>query len=458
MGAYRHKVVVDPVHGAIGLSKVETDVVNTATFQRLRRLKQLGLASLVYPTADHSRFAHSLGVFHIMGRAIDTLIAKNRLAEADRQKLRLAALLHDVGHYPYSHLTERVDADPRRSAWLGTTSADLPPTPYPDHETLGQLLVTSRSDVVSVLEEANFDPVEIATIFRGEHPTPLYNGLIHSSLDLDRMDYLVRDSLATGVPFGQIDLEYLLTHLDADKEGRLGLLEKAATAAEHFMLARYFMTKVVYFHKTVFAFETLLRQILYLLRREGLLWPDGDAVRRVVSDDKEFAKFCDGHIDALIDGQSHREDLVGLLCRSLRLRRPPMILKEMRTVFRTKSQSPDFTNFITRREDKLNDLAKRHGVEIGQFLWEDPKDQSFEKLGPYSPIGKTIDPSETDEFLRIVKPDGTSALLIENDCHLVHHLSSLRFKTARLYLVNTEPPLPPEKIETIRQEVDGWLR
>ena len=314
--------------------------------------------------------------------------------------------------------------------------------------------------MVSVLEEANFDPAEIATIFRGEHPTPLYNGLIHSSLDLDRMDYLVgRDSLATGVPFGHIDLEYLLTHLDADKEGLLGLLEKAATAAEHFMLARYFMTKVVYFHKTVFAFETFLRQILYLLRREGLLWPDGDAVRRVVSDDKEFAKFCDGHIDALIDGQSHREDLVGLLCRSLRLRRPPMLLKEMRTVFRTKSQSRRSPTSSPGARTRPHSLAKRHGVEIGQFLWEDPKDESFEKLGPYSPIGKTIDPSETDEFLRIVKPDGTKhpadrKRLPSGPSPLVAQIQD----GSTLSRKHPEPPLPPEKIETIRQEVDGWLR
>jgi uncharacterized protein len=458
MGNYRHKVVVDPVHGAIGLSEVETKVVNTPTFQRLRRLKQLGLASLVYPTADHSRFAHSLGVFHIMGRAIDTLIAKGRLLEEDRQKLRLAALLHDVGHYPYSHLTERIDADPQRSVWLGATASEAPPVPYPDHETLGQLFVTVRPDVVSALDEAGFDPAEIATIFQGEHSNPLYNGLIHSSLDLDRMDYLVRDSLATGVPFGRIDLEYLLTHLDAGEDGRLGLLEKAATAAEHFMLARYFMTKVVYFHKTVFAFEALLRQILFLLRKEGLLWVDGNAVRRVVSEEAEFAAFCDDHVEALIDKGADREDRVGLLCKALRLRRPPVLLKEVRTVSRERSQSPEFTNFLARRKDKLGDLAERHGVAREQFLWEDPKDQSFEKLGPYLPLGRSLDPSETDEFLRIIHADRTSDLLISNDCHLVHHLSSLRFKTARLYLVNTDPPLPPEKVKAIKREVDGWLR
>src|SRR5262245_52475840 len=191
---FRYKVVTDPVHGDIGLSQLEVDLIDTPSFQRLRRLKQLGLASLVYPNADHSRFAHSLGVFHLMGRGIDTLIHKERLDEStDKQKLRLAALLHDVGHYPYSHLMERVDADPLCHEWLG--AGGQPPTdPYPDHEELGKWLVTGRPDLSNLLTSDGFDPAEIAKNFKGEHDRHIYNDLIHSSLDFDRMDYLIRDS------------------------------------------------------------------------------------------------------------------------------------------------------------------------------------------------------------------------------------------------------------------------
>jgi HD superfamily phosphohydrolase len=451
---YRYKILTDPVHGAIGLSEFETAVVNSPTFQRLRRLKQLGLASLVYPNADHSRFAHSLGVFHIMGRAIDTLIHKGRLQAEDKPKLRLAALLHDVGHYPYSHLMERLDDDPLRHAWIG--AGGVPPVRYPDHEELGQLLVTGRSDLTALLSRNGFDPAEIAKIFRGAHGRPTYNDLVHSSLDLDRMDYLIRDAISTGVPFGRIDLEYLLTHLDTDKNGKLGLEPKATTAAEHCMLARYFMSKVVYFHKTVFAFEALLRQILFLLRRDGRLWPDGQAIRRVVTDETQFARFHDGYIDALIDEVAARTGSLSLLCRCLRLRRRPLLIKEFRTLERKNGpRSETVIRFQTRRGDRLPDLAARHGIPIECFLWEDPKDISLEKVGPFVGITSELRPEETEELLRIVAADGTSRPLITDENSLVHHLSPLRLRTTRLYVV-TDEPLDAGKTRAIRDEVEGW--
>lgn len=457
MDPYRYKTLTDPVHGAIGLSEFETAVVNSPTFQRLRRLKQLGLASLVYPNADHSRFAHSLGVFHIMGRAIDTLIHKERLQPEDKPKLRLAALLHDIGHYPYSHLMERLDDDPYRHAWLGT--GGVLPVPYPDHEELGQLLVTGRPDLTSLLSRNGFDPAEIAKIFRGAHDRPTYNDLIHSSLDLDRMDYLIRDAIATGVPFGRIDLEYLLTHLDADKNGKLCLEPKATTAAEHFMLARYFMSKVVYFHKTVFAFEALLRQILFLLRRAGRLWPDGHAIRGIVANDAEFARFHDGALDGLIDEQAQRTDSLGLLCRSLRLRRRPILIKEFRTLDRKNGpRSEDVIRFQTRRGDRLPALAARHGIPIECFLWEDPKDISLEKVGPFMGIASALRPEETEELLRIVAADGTSRPLITDENSLVHHLSPLRLRTTRLYVVVGDEGRDADKVRAIREEVQGWGR
>jgi HD superfamily phosphohydrolase len=457
---YRHKVITDPVHGAIGLSKLETQVVNTPTFQRLRRLKQLGLASLVYPNADHSRFAHSLGVFHIMGRGIGTLIHKGHLKEEDRQKLRLAALLHDVGHYPYSHLMERLDADLLRHDWLGA-GAGPPPVPYPDHEELGELLVTRRPDLTSLLQSAEFNPAEIAKIFRGEHDRRIYNDLIHSSLDLDRMDYLIRDAIGTGVPFGRIDLEYLLSHLDADKDGRLGLEPKAITAAEHFMLARYFMSKVVYFHKTVFAFEALMRQVLFLLRKEGLLWPDGNAVKDAVRDESEFAKFHDDYADSVIDGQANRGDTLGALCKALRLRCQPILLKEFRELVRKGGQrSEAVIRFQTRRRDRLADLANKHGVPKECFLWEDPKDISLEKVGPFVEVASEVGPEETEELLRIVESDGRSRPLIAHENSLVHHLSHLRLRTTRLYVVglDKEREADKQKILTIRQEVENWTK
>jgi HD superfamily phosphohydrolase len=116
---YRHKVIIDPIHGDIGLSKLETNLIDTPTFQRLRRLKQLGFASTVYPNASYSRFAHSLGVLNVTSRVIEVFRRNGQLQEeGDVQKLRIAALLHDIGHYPYSHLMELIDWDSYVSSYL----------------------------------------------------------------------------------------------------------------------------------------------------------------------------------------------------------------------------------------------------------------------------------------------------------------------------------------------------
>src|SRR5260370_33353921 len=115
------------------------------------------------------------------------------------------------------------DLAPVRVSWVGS-EATRPAAPYPEHEELGEYLVTQRCDLGSIIGAAGFDPNEIANIFRGQHAQrPVYNGLIHSSLDLDRMDYLIRDAIGTVVPFGRLNIEDLLTHLTADRHGRYGL-------------------------------------------------------------------------------------------------------------------------------------------------------------------------------------------------------------------------------------------
>lgn len=302
---FREKIITDPVHGEIGLSALEIELINGGSFQRLRRIKQLGLAPLVYPSANHSRFSHSLGVFHIMGRIFDLLIDAGQVRESDRVKLRVAALLHDIGHYPYSHVLEYIEREHVRAGWLVRDSKKQKPaqgsrkaSPYPSHERLGQLIITTRQDIVNPLRENGIDPEEISSMIAGEHNEPLLNELIHSSLDADRLDYLVRDSIHTGVPYGRIDIDYLLNNLTVTDDGHLAVRPNASTAAEHLLIARYFMSKVVYLHKTVFGFEALLRRILSLMRKAGLLYKDGEEIKRLVSSPK-FVNFHDGYIDSL---------------------------------------------------------------------------------------------------------------------------------------------------------------
>jgi hypothetical protein len=215
----------------------------------------------------------------------------------------------------------------------------------------------------------------------------------------------------------------------------------------------------VYLHKTVFGFEALMRNVLFLLRAEGLLWADGEAIKTVVSDDREFAKFHDDYVDSVIDQRANKADPLGLLCKSLRLRRQPVLLYEFRELVRKNGpQSAAVIRFQTRRRDQLSDLAKRHGVPMECFLWEDPKDISLEKAGPFVGIATGLQPEEAEEMLRIVEPNGSSSPLITHESSLVHHLSSLRLRTTRLYVVGLDKDrgADREKIDAIRKEVERW--
>lgn len=468
---YRYKIICDPVHGEIPLSQLEQQLVDTPSFQRLRNLKQLGLASLVYPNATHTRFAHSLGVFRIMSRVIDLLVGKGHFDEDDQRVIRIAALLHDIGHYPYSHLMEFIDGDKEYRPNLLVKESSLASQQtervrYPKHEKMGELIISQRDDIKHVLKEADLDPDEIASIICGQHQNPAYNRLMHSSLDMDRMDYLVRDSLATGVPYGKIDLDYLLSNLDVVTEEIEGqesvdiiLSKKAATAAEHFLIARYFMHKVVYFHKTTFGFEALVRTILYLMREQGLIYKDGEEIEKLITDDSKFLNFHDGYVDSAIRKQAESNDDSPLseLCRLLRSRTPPKLIHQVAVLREgAQGQHPEYALFRKDKIEKVKKLAEKHSIPEEFWIWEElPKDVSFEALGPFISLSQVKDlrPDETAELIRIQQGDGSIKKLVDDQHSIIHHLSKLRLQMSRLYLAK---PVGCKKFEEIKEEVIAW--
>jgi len=261
-GFSRHKIVVDNIHGDICPNDEEWQVIDTPAFQRLRKLKQLQMGYLVYPNATHTRFAHSLGVLKVMERILERV----KVDKKDRLDLRLAALLHDVGHYPYSHLLEGLDDVILTEEHFDNGSKKASnPDPYPSHEEVGQEILLSQDDLLKILGKDR--AVRVGDLFaRTEVANQQLSKLIHSSLDMDRMDYLIRDSRAAGVPFGEVDINYLLNHVKQSASGTLGVSHKALAAAEHLLLARSFMFRVVCHHKTIYGFEEATRQLLRRLR------------------------------------------------------------------------------------------------------------------------------------------------------------------------------------------------
>ncbi len=206
--------------------------------QRLRYIRQLGHAFLVYPGATHTRFEHALGAYHLTRRALAALAERGELAavsEEDCLAVRLAALLHDIGHYPFSHALEEAG--------------------FPSHEAQGvtKLAEGELSERLHDIGGASLGP-EIGALIRGTSESPL-QGLISGSLDLDKIDYLSRDARMCGVPYGTVDVDRLissLTLVDAGPRGReVGVQEKGVSALESLLFAKYQMYRNVYWHHAV---------------------------------------------------------------------------------------------------------------------------------------------------------------------------------------------------------------
>jgi uncharacterized protein len=238
----------DPVHGYIKLTEVERDLVDSPFVQRLRRIHQLAGSYLVYPGAVHTRFEHVVGAMHVSGEISDALVRSSYLDEDQVQEVRVAALLHDVGHGPFSHMYEEVLAEKG-----GVT-----------HEDISQRIIRETS-VGDVLERNGFSPRKISSFAVGKQANkpPFMNEIIAGSLSADMMDYLPRDSYFTGVEYGKVDVQRVVDSLHV-ADGHLVIDDAALYAFEALLLARYEMFKAVYFHRTVRAAELMLVQSMKL--------------------------------------------------------------------------------------------------------------------------------------------------------------------------------------------------
>lgn len=239
------KVFKDPVHQYIYVQdELIWDLINTREFQRLRRIRQLGTTYLTFHGAEHSRFSHSLGVYEIT-RKIISQFERNRYPDWPREERMLclcAALLHDVGHGPFSHSIE--------------------PIFHVDHEEWSCEIILGDTEINRVLRKAGDDmPQKVADVIRKKYDQPIVIHLISSQLDADRMDYLLRDAYFTGVSYGTFDLDRILRVI-RPHQGQIVVKESGMHAVEHYLMSRYQMYWQVYFHPVTRSAEILLRHIL----------------------------------------------------------------------------------------------------------------------------------------------------------------------------------------------------
>jgi HD superfamily phosphohydrolase len=259
------KLIRDPLWSTIRLDPTAVRIVDTAEFQRLRYIRQLGLAHLVYPGATHTRFDHALGVYHLTRTALRHLRERGGVppeAWEGEELVPYAALLHDIGHYAYSHALEELETE------------QVPA----HHEEVSQRFFASPSLRDALAPLGLTAPDRIHELIRGESEIPL-RGLVSGSLDLDKMEYLKRDARFCGVPYGEVDVSRLLQGLqllrDPDTERyEVGVHEKAIAALESLMFAKYQMFRNVYWHHGVRAATALYKRIVEESVRAGIIDPD----------------------------------------------------------------------------------------------------------------------------------------------------------------------------------------
>jgi HD superfamily phosphohydrolase len=251
------EVIRDPLWDNITLDEAALGLVDSAPFQRLRYVRQLGHAFLVYPGATHSRFEHALGAYHLTRRALSALAARGELAEiaeVDRLAVMLAALLHDIGHYPFSHALEEAG--------------------FPSHEAQGESRLTTGvlRERLTAIGGEKF-PERVADLIRTRSASPL-QGLISGTLDLDKIDYLCRDSRMCGVPYGTVDVDRLLASITMVPSGSmggrtLGVQEKGVSALESLLFSKYQMYRNVYWHHAVRSATCMFKRAARTALRSG---------------------------------------------------------------------------------------------------------------------------------------------------------------------------------------------
>ena len=416
------KLFRDPVHNIIAFDlndEVEAilfRLIQTRTFQRLRRIRQLGFANLVYHGAEHSRFVHSLGVVHVARRMFEAL--EHDFGDDERLEVLCAALLHDVGHGPFSHAIEKV-------------------TKIHHEDYSAQLVDDPDSEVHQVLAEIEAGlPARVARYFgpRGEFPADkqVLLDIVSSQLDADRLDYILRDGLATGVKIGVYDFERIQTMLepyegsgpDGVTRRRLAVSYRAREAVEGYLLARFHMFKQVYLHKAVRAAEKMLEAVLARaeqLQREGHEFGADPSPRlsKLLAGNRlsteEFVSLDDTDVwISLKEWRSDPDPVLARLAAGLLDRR----------LYKTVDLDPEDPVAIARTIDRANKLARDMGLDPDYAVLTDRASDT-----PYTPY----DPEHGDvgAHIPIAAPDGQVAP-IEGHSDMVHLLSRDSYKILRL--------------------------
>ena len=374
----------------------------------------------------------------------------------------MAGLLHDIGHYPFSHAMEEAidnyykskmfdDADVSSGALHNTGSLQLR---YFNHERVGRSILEKDPSLRSILNQANIKPDEIYSIFLRSNPSHL-NNLISSDLDADRIDYLLRTAHHAGLPYGSVDLFYLLSQMRIDNNRRICITEKALRATNHFLLSRYFDYQQVAFHKTVVALELILKDVIFKLLQDGYIGCSSGDVDKSIENEK-WLSFDDISMMRIVQEYAETDDdkVAKMQAAAICQRNPPKLVFRKEFVGRQEEQSKDQIRLYKR----MIDAKKAHWADefdIDQklwYVWMKPS-LTLTKIGSHLPIAEAVDPSERDidryeQAIRVLTGNNVSRPIMGMPESLMYILASHALYSIRLYV------LLPREAQSKREHIE----
>ena len=409
-----HLDIIDPIHDFVRVYDNELKIIDTPIFQRLRRIRQLSGAHLIYPGAQHTRFEHSLGVMHIASMAGQVLAEKGVVSSDDIQNLRLASLLHDIGHGPFSHLFEEIFEEKRKIS----------------HEDLGRDIIL-KTEIGDIISKNGFDKKLITKLAFGDSKLQFMNEIISGVLSADMMDYLLRDGYFTGAEHAKIDHHRLTHSLDVYKN-KLALDKSALVNFETMMISRYQMFKAVYFHKTVRAGEVMLLEAMDLAEGElGLSSMNLDEYLQL-SDDVILAK--------LLNLPEHNSKLKA----SKKIATDYLNRNLFKSVFETTLTGKAITK--KRMQELREEVSKKSKIDINEIFVDSSNTPSI----PLSPSKKE------SKSIILLENDGnktTAKEILISQIKLVSAMSGF-MKILRVYT----PAKNRKKVEMAAKSILGDLK
>jgi HD superfamily phosphohydrolase len=441
------RVIYDVLYGFIPITEWEERIINTPFFQRLRWVKQLGFANYIFPGAEHNRFAHVIGVMHSMDqmlRALGLAVSDQELFDPKaksqaamlHKSLRIAALLHDIGTFPFSHAIDnayiRHGNDSRRKK-----SKDLPNS----HEHLGSFIIKNTNydgGMTQILESYGFDVKMISKIIKGESPYLIANQLMHSDLDADRMDYLMRDAHYTGLKYGQFDREYILANLITYDAGggqkAFGVRENAHHAVEDFLIARFSWYSQVIKNPGSAKFDIMSSHIAKGLLEQDLTFQFQDLLEMIEARDERFFWWNDIYFMSLLQKVRYekrvKDPRIWELIEMLLYRRSPKTVKhplfEHRMLQDSSGKEKEkLIGKIWALVSEMEATLKKHGTGKEWILADVPeKDIVFTRSLEHVIRKRTGDNLYRErDPVKVVSKSGKPRLLVEMDNTLMKHLS-----------------------------------